>query len=266
MKKILVLVFFNLFIFSCKDNNVAVLDTNSFKEKDSHLKSDIKNEFILKSEIQTSDNIQDCKKILTDFVKSSSLKNPFKESLTIEIEELNDMSIKIMLYEESNVVGTIIFDAKNYKLLDLTNNEENPEELNFDIKKWDIIIDCYFKKNKKYYINNFSKKINPQKEDCVTKNVDMSSDVICKFKNTTNKLIYEQIIDTKLVENANTLLKIIPSKNLIQKIGKNGLISNNYLVKQNFVQVEMNYEGGITSISLEQKGSEVIRTITTSAD
>jgi hypothetical protein len=94
----------------------------------------------------------------------------------------------------------------------------------------------------------------------------MSSEETCNFENATINKIYQNLISEKLVENASTLLNTLPTKNLEQKINEKGLISNTYKIKQKSIYIEMNYEGGVTTILLEQLGNSVKRIITLSAD
>lgn len=119
---------------------------------------------------------------------------------------------------------------------------------------------------KKNNLNNVYKSINKNEIDCKTKQSEMEYEESCMFKNTTIKIVYEEIIKNGIVENNNTLLINLPNQSQEQKINIQGLISNNYIIKQNSALIEMLYVGGVTSISLEQIENDVKRTIINSAD
>ncbi len=250
-------------ILSCKENEKQEVKTSAISIEDSIAKNIIEEEKVISE--QKSDSLDyniACDKILLNFIKTTSIDNAFKDSFTFQIEDINTSSMKIMLYEENNVVGTLLLDAQNFKILDLTYDIENPEELKYDIKKWNSVIDCYFKKNNDFYISNNSIKNN----ECKTTQSGMDYQEICNLKNTTIETVYQEIISKKLVENANTLLRALPTKNYEQKVNNKGLISNTYTVKQNSATIEMFYAGGVTTITLEQEGNNVRRTMLNSAD
>ena len=260
IKFFLVLILFNLLFLSCKDNYKSEIQNNTSKVKDSVIQNSNGEKVIINEKVQNSEINEDCNKILIDFIKSSSITNPFKESFTAEIEDKNSVSIKITLYEASNVVGTLLFDAQNFKLLDLTNDIEDPEVLKFDVKKWNIIIDCFFEKNKKYYIDYTNN------NDCKTNQIEMGLEERCIIKNSTVKDVYLDLIKNKLVDKSEKLQKGIPQKSEKIKVNSDGLISIDYIINKNKVQIEMFFDGGITTILLEQIGNNVKRIITSSAD
>lgn len=260
MKKILILVLFNLLFVSCKDGYKSEVQNKTSKVQDSVIQNSGENKVIANENIQHSDINEDCNKVLIDFIKSSSITNSFKESFKAEIENKNSVSIKITLYDASNVVGTLLFDAQNFKLLDLTNDIENPEVLKFDLKKWNSIIDCFFEKNKKYYIDYTNN------NDCKTKQIEMGLEERCIIKNSTVKDVYIDLIKNKLVDKSEKLQKNIPQKSEKIKVNYDGLISIDYIINKNRVQIEMFFDGGVTSILLEQIGNNVKRDITNSAD
>jgi hypothetical protein len=260
MKKFLVFVLFNFVFLSCKDNYKSEVHNNTSKAKDSIIQNTTEDKIIVNKEVQNTENNLDCNKILTDFIKLSSLNNPFKESLTTEIEDLNSATLKIMLYDGSNVVGTLLFDAQNYKLLDLTNDIENPEVLKFDVKKWNSIIDCFFKKNKKYYIDHTNE------NDCKTNQIEMGVEEICIIKNSTINIVYLDLIKNRLIDKSEKLEKSIPQKSEKIKVNSDGVISIDYIINKDKIQIEMFFDGGLTTILLEQIGNNVKRIITNSAD
>jgi hypothetical protein len=121
MKNFLAYIFFSLLFLSCKDNYKSEVQNSIINRIDSIAADGIENKVIANEQVENSEKIEDCNQILIDFVRSSSLNNPFKESLTVAIEDKNSVTTKVMLYEGSNVVGTLLFDAQKFKLLDLTN-------------------------------------------------------------------------------------------------------------------------------------------------
>ena len=263
MKIFLAYIFFSLLFVSCKDNYKSEVQNSKINLIDSMSANGTEDQVIANQEIQNFEKNEDCNQILIDFIKSSSLDNPFKENLTAQIEDMNTANTKIMLYDGSNVVGTLLFDAQNFRLSDLTNDFENPDELKFDVKKWNNIVDCYFEKNERYYIEG---KNNKNDDDCKTNQIEMGFEKICIIKNSTIKDVYLDLIKNKLVDKSEKLEKSIPQKTEKIKINAEGLISINYIKDNNRVQIEMSFEGGETTILLEQIGNNVKRVITTSAD
>lgn len=262
MKKKIFFVFLNLLFFSCKDGSKSELKANTINVKDSIVQSIDMDKRIINEEIQNTEENEDCNKTLIDFIKSSTLSNPFKENLTCETEDINNYNLRIILYYESNIVGTLLFDAQNYKLFDLTNDIENPEELNFNSKKWNTIIDCYFKKNKKYYVDYTTKSNN----DCKTKDSGMDHEETCIIKNSTIKDVYLDLIKNSLVDKSEKLKKTFPQKTEETKVDTDGLISIDYIINRKKLYIEMSFEGGVTTILLEEIENNVKRTITISAD
>lgn len=265
MKKILALILLmNISFCSCKQNDISEKKFNLVNEIiDTVNKKDTTNEIFADRQSQNLDKKQDCNKTLLDFIKSSTLNNPFKDNLTIEIEDSNASNMKIMLYDGSNVVGTLLLDAQNFKLLDLTNDIENPEVLKFDNNKWNSIIDCYFQNNKNYYLKTSQ---NNSSNDCITEQIEMGSKEACTIKNTTLKNVYSSLIKNKLVDKSEKLKNELPLKSENIKINLDGLISIDYKVTKNKTDITMSFEGGETSILLQQKGNDVQRTIIHSAD
>ncbi|WP_136667873.1 hypothetical protein [Flavobacterium sp. H122] len=147
--------------------------------------------------------------------------------------------------------------------LNKQNDIENPETLKFDEKKWNAIIDCYFKSNKNYYIEK--SQLN-KSNDCVTEQIEMGSKEICTIKNTTLKNAYISIIKNKEVDKSEKLKKELPLKSETIKINSDGLISIEYKVAKNRVDITMSFDGGETTILLHQKGNDVQKTIIYSAD
>ena len=220
-----------------------------------------------KKEINNTEQIiEDCSKTLFDLIISSNIKSPFKNELKIEIESQNIQNIKFRLFVEdsNNTIGWIIFDAENKRLLDITNDIENPEELKFETKKWNNVIDCFFKKNKSYYIEIGNK--SSETKNCKTTTIEMGEIEECIFINSSIEKIYNDIIKNSEIEESKYLLKIIPKKSSGVKINKNGLMNIEYKINPNKIDIEFNYEGGVNFVQIEQLKENVKRTITHSAD
>jgi hypothetical protein len=262
MKRILIFIVFNLLIFSCKENSKVEENNITSKVSNSHTNVSVENKAEIKESLNQEGGLN-CNQVLLNFVKSSTLNNPFKESLSTEIEDKDDDEMRIILYDESNVVGSLRFDAKSNKLFDLTNDIENPEELKFDINEWNTIIDCFFDKNKKYYLVITNVKNNV---DCKTRELGMDFEESCLIRNTTIKEVYLDLIKNKLVDNSHKLKINIPQKNEKAKVNNDGLINVDYVVVRDMIKIEMIFEGGVTTILLEQIDKDVKRVIIRSAD
>ena len=96
-------------------------------------------------------NNEKCIAILKELVLHSSIINPFIDNLSLSIEEEENDHITIKLFDKTDSqespIGWIIFDVKNKKLLDITNDIDNPKELKYDYTIWSKFINCHFKSN-----------------------------------------------------------------------------------------------------------------------
>lgn len=214
------------------------------------------------NEIKSHDN--DCKVLFKKLIYGSSLKNPFMDSFDISMGEEEEGKILLKLFEQSdaqeNAVGWIIFDAKNKKLLDITNDIENPVELNYNIKLWNEIIVCYFNSNKDYKI------FENEKTRCKDIPIEYGSQEECFFEDTSIQSVYEKMIKDAEMKESEFLVPNLPSENTNKEINQNGLISVNYNISPNLIEIEFLFEGGVTYLVLEQMGKNVKRTISYSAD
>lgn len=263
MVKNILLVIILVTNLSCKKNDIDKNDKKSVSE----LKS-IQNIDTIKQEInqKTEPIIVDCSKVLVDLIKKSNVKNAFKDELKVKIESQNSINMKLRLFVEdgNNTVGWINFDAENKRLLDFTNDIENPERLNFDKVVWNEIIDCFFNKNKSYYIDD--EKESSGHKNCETSIIEMGVIKECTIVNSTIEKVYFNMIKNAEIDKPEYLLKSIPKKNQIIKIKKDGLINIEYKINSNKLDIEFNYEGGVNSIKLEQIKENVKSTIIHSAD
>lgn len=106
----------------------------------------------------------DCHDVLKELVISSNSTNPFKNKMDVEIEDIdsNKATLKLFVKENNNenTVGWLVIEKKQQKLLDITNDIENPKNLIYKKKMWENIMECYFKdtnkKNHKMNVIKFS--------------------------------------------------------------------------------------------------------------
>ncbi|SHF46604.1 hypothetical protein [Chryseobacterium sp. OV279] len=110
-----------------------------------------------------------------------------------------------------------------------------------------------------------TKGILTQKE-CTEKQVEYETEMECIFKNASIDEVYRRTIKDKEVEKSELLSANLPKANTTKEINQDGLISITYTVGPKKTDIEFFFEGGVTSISLEQQNKDVKRTIIHSAD
>lgn len=106
----------------------------------------------------------------------------------------------------------------------------------------------------------------PTLKECTEKQVEYETEVECIFKNKDINEIYQTTIKDQEIEKAELLLPEIPKENTNKEINKDGLISISYKVSPKKTEIEFQFEGGVTTLSLEQMDKDVKRTIIHSAD
>jgi len=111
-----------------------------------------------------------------------------------------------------------------------------------------------------------SKKEKVETEDCKDVEVEMGAGRECILKSTDLDLAYQNIIKNKEVEETEYYLTEIPSENKSVEVNKNGLISIDYEITQNKVAITMNYEGGVTEVTLEKLENTIKKSIYHYAD
>ena len=111
-----------------------------------------------------------------------------------------------------------------------------------------------------------SKKEKVETEDCKDVEVEMGAGRDCILKSTDLDLAYQNIIKNKEVEETEYYLTEIPSENKSVEVNKNGLISIDYEITQNKVAITMNYEGGVTEVTLEKLENTIKKSIYHYAD
>nr|WP_294923302.1 hypothetical protein [uncultured Flavobacterium sp.] len=103
-------------------------------------------------------------------------------------------------------------------------------------------------------------------EDCKDIEVEMGAGKECILKNTNLDLAYKNIIKNKEVEETEYYLDAIPSKNKSVEVNKNGLISIDYKIAKDKVAITMNYEGGVTEVTLDKLENTIKKSIYHYAD
>ena len=109
-------------------------------------------------------------------------------------------------------------------------------------------------------------KVKKADEDCKDIQVEMGSGRECVLKNTDLATAYQNIIKNKEVEESEYFLSAIPNESKSVQINKNGLISIDYEITKDKVAMSMNYEGGVTEVTLEKIKDTVKRSIYHYAD
>ncbi|OMQ10611.1 hypothetical protein [[Flexibacter] sp. ATCC 35103] len=104
------------------------------------------------------------------------------------------------------------------------------------------------------------------KEDCKDIEVEMGAGRECIIQSTDLEKAYENIIKNKEVEETEFYLSTIPSENKSVEVNKNGLISIDYEITKDKVALTMNYEGGVTKVTLEIIKNTIKKSIYHSAD
>ena len=105
-----------------------------------------------------------------------------------------------------------------------------------------------------------------EKEDCKDIEVEMGSGRECILKNTDLDKVYQNIIKNKEVEESEYFLSAIPAESKSVEINKNGLISIDYQITKDKATISMNYEGGVTEVTLEKINNTIKRSIYHYAD
>ncbi|WP_337966206.1 hypothetical protein [uncultured Flavobacterium sp.] len=115
--------------------------------------------------------------------------------------------------------------------------------------------------------NITAKEVKEEKEDCKDIEVEMGSGKECIITNTDLEKTYQNIIKKKEVEETEYFLSAIPSKNESVDVNKKGLISIDYeITSGKKVAITMNYEGGVTEVTLEKINDTIKKSIYHYAD
>ncbi|HEY1195743.1 hypothetical protein [Flavobacterium sp.] len=116
-------------------------------------------------------------------------------------------------------------------------------------------------------IKEDTKKESPEtKEDCKDIVIEMGDGRECILTNIDLDKAYQNIIKNKQVEESEYFLSALPTEKKSVEVNKNGLISIDYEITKNKVAISMNYEGGVTEVTLEKIDNTVKRSIYHYAD
>ncbi len=215
----------------------------------------------------------DCDQLIYDLVASTDVAKGYKDFFT-RIEKNDGEKIVIQVYFENNLsddsktpqivestIAWLEFIPSQSKLVNITIDPDNPVDLKFDRN---LINEQLFKSCNVMQIKEEESIVN--KTDCITKQIEMGSKEVCTIKNTTLKNAYISIIKNKEVDKSEKLKKELPLKSERIDVNSDGLIGIDYNVTKNKIDITMSFEGGETTILLEQKGSDVQRSIVLIAD
>ncbi|UWX62542.1 hypothetical protein N0B40_09660 [Chryseobacterium oranimense] len=106
----------------------------------------------------------------------------------------------------------------------------------------------------------------PVLKECTEKQIEYETEQECIFKNTSIDQVYKRTIKDKDIEKAELLLANLPEKSITKEINNDELISISYTVTPKKTDIEFQFEGGVTTLSLEQLDKDVKRIIIHSAD
>ncbi|CAH0266551.1 hypothetical protein [Chryseobacterium sp. Bi04] len=219
-----------------------------------------------------------CEEFFREIVLSSDL--PIIKDIKdiyIRIEDVSDKKIILELYTVNNLsesseklqnvenaIAWLEFSPQTLKLLNTTFAPDNPTELNYKkelLSKFDYKKNCGLKSNiTEDYKDDLSK------TNCKKITSEMLSGEECNISSINMDLVYKQIINEKLVDDSNYLLESIPLKNQTLKINQNGLLSINYRISKEKIEIELSYDGGVTNVILTKEANHIVRKIIYSAD
>ncbi|MET3037384.1 hypothetical protein ABXT08_14840 [Chryseobacterium sp. NRRL B-14859] len=106
----------------------------------------------------------------------------------------------------------------------------------------------------------------PVLKECTEKTVEYGSEQECIFPKSTLEEVYQKTIKENEIEKAELLLSDLPEQSVEKAINQDGLESIHYNIAQHKIEIEFLFAGGVTTLTLEQQGDKVKRTITHSAD
>lgn len=245
MKYILALFF--LVLTSCKND---YNNKNSLKESKDSANTKIGDTTNLK---KSSLEREDCLKVLQEVVKTSSLENPFKNELEVDIEKIEDSKLTLRLFVKAdggenseNNIGWLVIDPKNKKMLDITNDIEQPESLNFKKEVWNEIIKCYFENNKMYLISADANEL--KNWDCVEKGGDMNNGFVTICNSNYSIVKSHQYLKKEKYKDGYLLLDNIPKRDTLYK--KDNVDINYKIINSKKIVIELSFAGGVTEFNL----------------
>jgi hypothetical protein len=254
-------------LFACKNNDDKTVDNEKIKEAESKITSE---EFVgLMGEWQyeyNPNNEEDVPETLFTLT-IVSVNGEFKAQYCAVAQK--GKKIDCSTDKEINVTGEFkgrkvlanfysFFDSKKIK------GEVEIEVINKDSIKWTIK-----KAGFEHYapasciLTRVTEKAD---EDCKDIEVEMGSGRECILKNTDLETAYKDLIKNKEVEDTKFYLTETPKANQSVEVNQNGLISIDYVIKKDKIEISMGYEGGNTEVTLEKVNGDVKRSIYHYAD
>lgn len=139
-------------LFSCNDKKEANNDNTTAISNES-------SNTILADEPGTPVAVS-CDESLTALIKNSGFKSPFKDDITAAIESRDGNTLKIQLTVKSdgganpeNTVGWLLINTDSKKIMDITNDIQNPVNITYDLQQWNIFINCNKQKKNTNMVN-----------------------------------------------------------------------------------------------------------------
>lgn len=253
MRYIYILVL--LLLISCKNEikKVKASNENNLIENE-YKEASLKNDSSLN--IKSESLNENCEDLLKKFIKSSNLQSPFLKNIEVKVESAEASILRIQLFiktpegqNQETTVGWIILDAENKKLLDITNDIDNPEILSFDTALWNRIMKCFFD-NKNQYLTDNKKQTNESKLNwnCTDKGGDMNNGYVtnCLTKSILS-ISYSQL-KMAYFEDGKLLLNILPKKDTVYT--KENVEINYKILNTKKININLSYGGGETKFSL----------------
>ncbi|SHH61235.1 hypothetical protein [Flavobacterium johnsoniae] len=216
----------------------------------------------------------DCGDMIYQIVKSSDLNlKDYKDEYFVRIEEILNDSVRIKVYVENNLsdnpsqkqivestIARLLFLPNKKEIWDVTADPEHPTIVKFKFNDFESVFKlCDI--SQKEVVDELQIGKNPKSIDCKTITVEMGKGEECLFKNANIEDVYSSIIRDKEVDDYQYLLKLIPKNDKSILINKNGLISIEYKVNKDKVEIKFSYDGGLTVVNIENDNNDVKRTI-----
>ncbi|KUJ60005.1 hypothetical protein AR687_20505 [Flavobacteriaceae bacterium CRH] len=254
----IIIVLVLLILISCKDSK-------SEEAKDAVKKTDVE-----KAKLT-------CEDIALEVVKSSDLDLKIYKDYFVRIERIENDSITIQVYFENNLsddpkvkqmvestIAWLLFLPNEKQLWNTTADPENPIKVNYTFNNLENIYkSCNIPKTE---ISKNSKSDTSKDKDCKDIVVEMGGGEECLVRNSTLENVYANIIKDEAVTDSKYLLNAIPTNNKSIDINENGLINIEYKIGKDKIEIEMNYQGGVTEVKIEKSNNDVIKTIIYNAD
>jgi len=225
-------------------------------------------------------NELDCGDIIYQLVKSSDLNlKDYNDNYFVRVESIKNDSINIKVYVENNLsddpkykemvestIAWLLFLPNEKKLWNVTVDPEHPTRVKFNFNDFAAIYGLCNITQKGLNDDDSQVGENIKDQDCKTITVEMGKGEECILKNTTIEKVYANIIKNGEVDDYKYLLKLIPKNDKTIEINKDGLMSIEYKVQKNKIEISFSYSGGVTEVNLEKVDNDIKRSIIYYAD